>query len=162
MVIDNFSSMSCHKQQVMRTARVVGYVAKVADDNGMELYAASEVAQNPLRCKNSSKVEKGIKKMKTVSGTCDMQRCLDLILDRILVGDKVKPTSIYVYTDGIWEPGAGQVQFTIERAIDYLIDRRQLSPTIMIQFIQFGDDGNGSDRLKYLDDECTKEHKGQR
>ncbi|KAK6719667.1 hypothetical protein SNK05_002799 [Fusarium graminearum] len=161
MVIDNFSSMSCHKQQVMKTARVVGYVAKVADDNGMELYAASEVAQNPLRCKNSSKIEKGIKEMKTVSGTCDMRRCLDMILDRVLVGDKVKPTGIYIYTDGIWELGADRVQFTIQRAIDHLIKCHQPSTTIMFQFIQFGRDSQGSKRLKYLDDECTKQYGGE-
>ncbi|KAM0494684.1 hypothetical protein ACHAP8_008554 [Fusarium lateritium] len=158
MVIDNFSSMKEHKQNVVRTARVVSYVAKVADNDGMELYAASEAARTPLKCKKSSQIETAIANMKTVSGTCDMQRCLNLILERVLVGNKVKPTSIYVYTDGIWEPGADQVKFTIQRAIDYLIRCRQPSSTLMFQFIQFGDNPQGRSRLQFLDDKCTRKH----
>ncbi|KAH7004105.1 kinase-like domain-containing protein [Fusarium venenatum] len=158
MVIDNFSSMKEHKQNVVKTARVVSYVAKVADNDGMELYAASEAARIPLKCKKSSQIETAIANMKTVSGTCDMQRCLNLILERVLVGNKVKPTSIYVYTDGIWEPGADHVRFTIQRAIDYLIKCGQPSSTLMFQFIQFGDNPQGRSRLQFLDDKCTRQH----
>ncbi|VTO83385.1 hypothetical protein SNK03_002774 [Fusarium graminearum] len=161
MAVDNFSSMSNHKQKVMKTARVVGHVAKVADDNSTELYAASEVSKSPLKCETSSKTEKGIKELKTISGTCNVQRCLDLILDRVLVGDKVKPTSIYVYTDGIWEPGVDRVRFTVQRTIDYLIEYRQPSSTLMFQFIQFGHDPQELSRLEYLDDECTRQHGDQ-
>ncbi|KAM0313994.1 hypothetical protein ACHAPQ_011928 [Fusarium lateritium] len=157
MVIDNFSSMKMHRRSVMRTARVISYVAKVADDNGMELYAASEATKKPRVCITSSQIEKAIGKMKTVDGTCNMRKSLDLILDRILVGAKVKPTSIYVYTDGIWEPGADEVRHAIRRAIEYLIECNQPSTTLMFQFIQFGDDAKGSARLGYLDDKCTKE-----
>jgi hypothetical protein len=158
MVIDNFSSMKKHRQSVMRTARVISYVAKVADNNGMELYAASEATKKPRVCLTSSQIEKAISKMKTVNGTCNMRKSLDLILDRILVGTKVKPTSIYVYTDGIWEPGADEVRRAIRRAIDYLIKCNQPSSTLMFQFIQFGDDAEGSARMEYLDDECTRQH----
>jgi hypothetical protein len=158
MVIDNFSSMKNHRQGVMRTARVISYVAKVTDNNGMELYAASEATKKPRVCKTSAQIEKAIGKMKVVNGTCNMWKSLDLILDRILVGRKVKPTSIYVYTDGIWEPGADEVRRAIRRAIDYLIECNQSSSTLMFQFIQFGDDAVGSARLEYLDDQCTRQH----
>ncbi|KIL87932.1 hypothetical protein FAVG1_08814 [Fusarium avenaceum] len=158
MIIDNFSSMKRHRQSVMRTARVISYIAKVADTNGVEVYAASEATKKPRVCITSSQVEKAIGKMKTVNGTCNMWRSLDLILDRILVGAKVKPTSICVYTDGIWEPGVDEVRRAIRRAIDHLIRCNQSSSTLMFQFIQFGNDLEGSARLDYLDDECTRQH----
>ncbi|KAF4439105.1 serine/threonine protein kinase [Fusarium austroafricanum] len=158
MVIDNYSSMKGHKFKVVKTSRVVSYVAKMADDDGMDLYAASEMAKKPRNCKTSSQIEKGAKGMKTVDGTCNMRRCLDSILDRILLGGKVKPTSIYVYTDGKWEPGEDQVKLVIKRAIDYLIKWGQPPSTIMFQFIQFGRLQVGTDRLQYLDDKCKVKH----
>ncbi|KAG5759530.1 hypothetical protein H9Q72_012345 [Fusarium xylarioides] len=157
MLIDNFRSMGPYKPKVVKTARVISYVAKAVDKDGMELYAASEIAKKPRKCKNSSQIEKAINRMPTVDGTCNMRGCLDTILDRVLVGRKVKPTSIYVYTDGVWEPGADQVKFSIKRAIDYLIKCGQPSSTLMFQFVQFGSDTEGTGRLKYLDNKCVRE-----
>ncbi|EWG35899.1 serine/threonine protein kinase [Fusarium verticillioides 7600] len=157
MLIDNFRSMEQYKSDVIKTARVISYVAKAVDEDGMELYAASEVAKKPRICKTSSQIEKAIAKMPTVDGTCNMRGCLDTILDRVLVGRKVKPTSIYIYTDGVWEPGADPVKFSIKRAIDYLIKCGQPSSTLMFQFVQFGSDTEGTGRLKYLDNKCVRE-----
>lgn len=157
MLIDNFKSMRQYMKKVEETARVISYVAKAVDKDGMELYAASEIAKKPQKCKNSSQIEKAITKMPTVDGTCNMRGCLDTILDRVLVGRKVKPTSIYIYTDGVWEPGADQVKFSIKRAIDYLIKCGQPSSTLMFQFVQFGSDTEGTGRLKFLDNKCVRE-----
>ncbi|KAF4333055.1 serine threonine kinase [Fusarium beomiforme] len=159
MLIDNFRSMDQHKAKVMETATVITYFTKAADSSGIEMYAASEIHKAPLICKNSSQIEKGIMKMKTVNGTCNMRRCLDSILDRVLVGGKVKPTSIFICTDGVWEPDADQVKFVIKRAIDYLIKCEQPSSTLTFQFIRFGHDPAGTSRLKYLHNNCTKETK---
>ncbi|KAF5686286.1 serine threonine kinase [Fusarium circinatum] len=155
MLIDNFKSMRQHMKKVAETARVISYVAKTVDKDGMELYAASEIAKKPRICKTSSQIEKAITRMSTVDGTCNMRRCLDTILDRVLVGRKVKPASIYVYTDGVWEPGVDQVKFSIKRAIDYLIKCGQPSSTLMFQFVQFGNDTEGTGRLKFLDNKCA-------
>lgn len=157
MLIDNFKSMQQYRAKVTKTARVISYVAKAVDEDGMELYAASEIAKKPRICKTSSQIEKAIARMPTVDGTCNMRGCLDTILDRVLVGRKVKPTSIYVYTDGVWEPGVDQVKFSIKRAIDYLIKCGQPSSTLMFQFVQFGSDTEGTGRLKFLDNKCIRE-----
>ncbi|KAI1061174.1 hypothetical protein LB506_011616 [Fusarium annulatum] len=156
MLIDNFRSMGPYKPKVIKTARVISYVAKAVDEDGMELYAASEIAKKPRKCKNSSQIEKAITRMPTVDGTCNMRGCLDTILDRVLVGRKVKPTSIYIYTDGVWEPGVDQVKFSIKRAIEYLIKCGQPSSTLMFQFVQFGSDTEGTGRLKFLDNKCVR------
>lgn len=157
MLIDNFKSMGQYRTKVTKTARVISYVAKAVDEDGMELYAASEIIKKPRIYKTSSQIEKAITRMPTVDGTCNMRRCLDTILDRVLVGRKVKPTSIYIYTDGVWESGADQIKFSIKRAIDYLIKCGQPSSTLMFQFVQFGSDREGTGRLKFLDNKCVRE-----
>ena len=157
MIIDDYSSMKPHFERVKMAARVVSYVAKTADDNGMEVYAASETAKRPRICTKSLQVEREISKMKTVEGKCDMGACLNHILDKVLIdGRKVKPTSIYIYTDGAWEPRTN-VERAIYRAIDHLYKRGQSTRTIMLQFVQFGHDPDGTGRLSFLDNECTME-----
>lgn len=156
MIIDDYSSMKPHMERVKMAARVVSYVAKTADYNGMEVYTASEAAKKPRICLTSSQIEKEIGKMKIVEGKCDMGACLNHILDKILIdGKKVKPTSIYIYTDGAWEPHTNVAQ-QVYRAIDHLIKHGQSSKTLMLQFVQFGDDEKGTEHLRFLDDECTK------
>ncbi|KAF4340252.1 serine threonine kinase [Fusarium beomiforme] len=156
MLVDNFSSMDEHKAKAMRTARVISYVAKIADDNGMELFAASETTKKPRICTKSTQIEKAIGRMKTVKGKCDMQKSLGDILDRVLIEGRFRPTSIYIYTDGVWEPGDDRVETLINRAIDFLHAHRYKSSALMFQFIRFGSDTTGTERLKHLDNECKK------
>ncbi|KAM5360453.1 hypothetical protein ACJZ2D_013731 [Fusarium nematophilum] len=159
MLVDNFSSMKPHMDKVCKTARVISYVAKVADDNEMDLYFASDPT-TPLKCSSSTAIESAIRKMKTVEGKCNMRNCLNDILKQAW-GDgvgAVNSTSIYVYTDGVWEPGEDHVDHVIKRAIGQLVEAKEPSSTLMIQFIQFGRDETGSARLRYLDDKCTEVH----
>ncbi|KAF4498672.1 serine threonine kinase [Fusarium agapanthi] len=156
MLIDNFGSMEEHKPKAMKTARVISYVAKIADDNGMEVFAASETTKRPVICTSSGKVEKIIKKMKTVKGKCSMYKCLDDILNRTLVAGQFRPTSIYIYTDGVWEPGDDKVNLLISRAIEFLDSHGYKSSALMFQFIRFGNDPTGTERLDYLDNQCKR------
>ncbi|KAL9574011.1 hypothetical protein ACKAV7_001787 [Fusarium commune] len=156
-IIDNFTSMEPHMEKAKKTARVISYVTKLADHNGMEVFAASETTIGPNICRHSSQVEKAIGNFKTVRGTCRMRKCLDDILNRILVERPFKPTSIYIFTDGVWEPGDDQVEFAVNRATQFLIKHGLPSSAIMFQFIQFGRDAEGAARMKRLDDDCKKE-----
>ncbi|KAF5549962.1 serine threonine kinase [Fusarium napiforme] len=157
MLVDNFGSMEQHKPKAMRTARVISYVAKIADDNGMEVFAASETTKKPATCTSSGKVEKAIKKMKTVKGKCNMQKCLYDILNRVLVPGQFRPTSIYIYTDGVWEPGEDGTKHSISRAIRFLDRHGYNSSALMFQFIRFGNDPIGTERLDYLDNQCKQQ-----
>ncbi|KAF5628942.1 serine threonine kinase [Fusarium sp. NRRL 52700] len=157
ILFDNFKSMDVYKLQAMKTARVISYVAKEADNDGMEVYAASRTFYGPIKCKNSTEVEAAIDRFETVQGTCKLRKCLDNILDRVLRKESFKPTSIYILTDGIWEPGEDQVKFAVNRAIKFLIDHQRPSSAIMFQFVQFGDDQKGKERMRKLDDECKME-----
>jgi hypothetical protein len=146
-----------HKKKAMKTARVISYVAKEADNDGMEVYAASRTAQGPIICKTSSDVESAIGKFKTVEGTCNLRKCLEDILKRVLKEHNFKPTSIYIFTDGIWEPGDDQVKAVIRKAIKFLIKHQLPSSALMFQFVQFGSDPEGELRMKKLDDDCKVE-----
>lgn len=149
--------MQGYKLQAMKTARVISYVAKEADDDGMEVYAASKTYYGPIKCNNSTEVEAAISKLEIVQGTCELRKCLNDILDRVLKKASFKPTSIYILTDGVWAPGEDRVKFAITRAIKFLIDHRLPSSAIMFQFIQFGDDQKGEERMRKLDNECKME-----
>ncbi|KLP16177.1 uncharacterized protein LW94_10633 [Fusarium fujikuroi] len=156
MLVDNFSSMKEHKLKAIRTARVISYIAKNADDDGMEVFAASETTKKPGTCTSSTKVEKAIKKMKTVEGRCNMYKCLDDILFRVLVPGQFRPTSIYIFTDGVWDPGDHKVELLIGRAMDFLDRHGHESSALMFQFIRFGSDPIGTKRLDYLGNQCKR------
>ncbi|KAF4999923.1 hypothetical protein FGRMN_2161 [Fusarium graminum] len=161
-LLDDFESMRTHRQKAMKTARVISYVAKEADNDDMEVYAASRVAKGPITCRNSTEVETVIGKFKTVHGTCNLRQCLDKILNRVLKKNCFKPTSIYIFTDGIWELGDDHVKFAISRAIKFLIEHQLPSSALMFQFVQFGSDPLGEARMKSLDNECKKETEYER
>lgn len=161
MIIDDYSSMKRHMNQVKKVARVISYVAKTADNNGMEVYPASKTAQNPRICQTSSQIEKVIDKMETVDGKCDMGACLEHVFEKLLVnGRRVKHTSIYIYTDGVWEPGTN-VKRVVDAAIEHLEKCGQSTRTLMLQFVQFGHDPEGTEYLRFLDNDCTKKTKSE-
>ncbi|KAF4982069.1 hypothetical protein FDECE_17584 [Fusarium decemcellulare] len=157
MLVDNCASMETHMKQVAKTARVISYVAKVTDDNGMDLYFASDPTQ-PKNCSSSRAIESAIKAEGTVEGECNMFKCLHDILESVWENG-LKPTSIYVYTDGVWESDDDhQVDILIKQSIKRLVDAKKLPSTLMFQFIQFGNDEKGTKRLQDLDDNCTERH----
>lgn len=156
MLIDNFSSMSSHRDAVAKTARAISYVTKVADKDGMDLYLASNTS-TATKCVSSTVLESKIRKVRTVDGMCNLRNCLDDILKPVFQ-HPIKPTSLYVYTDGVWEPGIPEVHLVIKDSIERLVKAGKPPTTLMFQFIQFGDDAEGTERLRYLDDECRETH----
>ncbi|KAH7215358.1 hypothetical protein DER44DRAFT_855670 [Fusarium oxysporum] len=159
LVIDDYESMREHRRNVAETARVISYSVKVSDKDGMDLYFASDSC-NPQKCQNSSDVEAKIRNKVTVSGCCDMKKCLEDVMDQVKANG-TKPTGIYIFTDGIWDPEhKPEVKDVIHESIDLLIKKNAKPADLMFQFIQFGRDTEGSKRLKFLDDGCKRTHRG--
>ncbi|KAM6509941.1 hypothetical protein FALCPG4_017577 [Fusarium falciforme] len=158
ILIDNFYSMRQYQDLVAKTARVISYVTKVADDNGMDLFFASDPTKSQKHT-TSKTVEQAIKRMKIVKGKCHMKNCLLNIMKAVFKGDQntIKPTSIYVYTDAVWED-ANEVASVIKTAIGRLAEVKEDNSTLMFQFIQFGNDEQGTEYLRKLDDECKETH----
>lgn len=61
-----------------------------------------------------------------------------------------RPLSFYVLTDGNWQP-RNEVGPTITSLVEGMRKHRLPKEHVGIQFIRFGDDPNGIDRLNYLD-----------
>ncbi|KAF4460055.1 serine threonine kinase [Fusarium albosuccineum] len=157
MLIDNFASMRRHMDRVAMTARVVSYVTKIADKDGMDLYFASDT-RKPQKCWSSRAIQSAIKSIETVEGNCHMQKCLDDIMNQVWTNG-MKATSIYVFTDGVWDPGDDHgVDMVIRQSINRLVHAGALPTKLMFQFIQFGRNERGTARLKYLDDDCVEMH----
>ncbi|KAJ4171344.1 hypothetical protein NW754_013113 [Fusarium falciforme] len=90
-----------------------------------------------------------------------MKICLLNIIEKVLKSGKngIKPTSIYVYTDGVWE-GVNDVKSVIQKSIGRLAEGKEDPSRIMFQFIQYGNDDQGTARLRELDDKCKEHHHG--
>jgi hypothetical protein len=125
----------------------------------MDLYLASDSC-NPQKCQNSSDVEAKIRNKVTVSGWCDMKKCLEDVMAHVKASG-TKPAGIYIFTDGIWDPERKpEVEDVIHESIDLLIEKNAKPANLMFQFIQFRRDPEGSKRLKFLDDGCKRTRRG--
>ena len=73
---------------------------------------------------------------------------------------KAKPISLYVLTDGVWQPGNGQLNMvasSIKRMVTRLESLGAMSKMVGIQFIRFGNDPIGIQRLRWLDSQLKKD-----
>lgn len=145
--------------KVAKTARVISYLAKEADQDEMDLYFAGDTTKS-IQCRSSSDVESAINKRRNIKGRCNMRKCLNDILRPVWArgGRFMKPTSIYVFTDGVWEPGDDLVGGVINQSIQQLLQASKSAETLMFQFIRFGNDSKGELRLQELDDNFVEHH----
>ncbi|RGP72352.1 serine threonine kinase [Fusarium longipes] len=159
-VIDDCNPLRDYRENIAMTARVIGYTVKVTDTNGMDIFFSS-ASCSPQKCQSSSDVEKTIIGRHPVTGWCDMENCLRNVMKRV-DHDGMKPTSIYIFTDGIWNPTKNNdgVKKIIDDAITSLIEKGKEPRHLMFQFVQFGHDENGYKRLDDLDKNCKRRYNG--
>lgn len=144
---------------------ILAYLVKPYDTNGMELlYTIS--SSPPLKSKDSTTLVRSIERM-TPEGKSDISQKLTLILTQyqsalhqafgaghevVSRARKVKPLSIYILTDGIWQPHCDAqtpIRNIVQKLVQLNLDKKQVG----IQFISFGNDRVGLQRLKELDDD---------
>jgi hypothetical protein len=73
----------------------------------------------------------------------------------------VKPLSLYIFTDGVWQPGYDGVP-PIEALIEKLTALHLPKEQVGIQFIRFGNSEEGIKKLEYLDSGLRKKFGKQR
>ena len=61
-----------------------------------------------------------------------------------------RPLSVYVLTDGVWQPRCG-VKATIRNIVEDLQHHKHLNRKVEIQLIRFGNNEEGMERLAELD-----------
>ncbi|CAG8948909.1 hypothetical protein HYFRA_00002035 [Hymenoscyphus fraxineus] len=166
-LVDDSCSMAPHWDEVMRVFEALSYIVKAQDRDGLDLYfAISDDFHQGV--KKTSFLQERVRwhKPNSRAGKADMNIRLSRILQtytenlqnkkKTLFGKTPKtqkPLSLYILTNGIWEGDNSTVDGTIENAVKKLEDLRKDRLQIGIQFISFGDDVTGLEKLRKLDDE---------
>ena len=162
-LIDDSLSMRKHWDNVIELFSVFAWHAKSLDSDGFEMFFT--LSPRGGKFKNTTRAMTILKSIPQ-----SIPSNIDLSLNKILrkyQGDlerqkerknknsfwpretEVKPLSLYVFTDGAWEgcDAVAPVEAMIEKQKELKLPREQIG----IQFIRFGDDPRGIDRLQYLD-----------
>lgn len=162
-LVDDSLSMKKHWDSVIDLFSVFAWHTKSLDSNGLEMYFT--VSPRKEKFKNTTRAMAILKSIpQSIPSNIDLS--LGKILrnyqgelerqkerknkNRFLSREKdVKPLSLYVFTDGAWEgcDAVAPVEAMIEKQKELRLPREQIG----IQFIRFGDDTRGGERLHYLD-----------
>ena len=160
--------MKEHWDDVIDLFSVFAYIAKRLDDNGLEMYFT--VSEHKQTFKRTSPAVSHLKAMRpSTSSNIDIR--LGSILGKYQAAlerqrertgsfwpreKHVKPLSLYVFTDAAW-PGCdavAPVEAMIEKLKYLMLPKEQVG----IQFIRFGNNPIGIERLKYLDSGLRKKY----
>lgn len=153
-----------HWNDVIRTFKALGYLVKSVHPNGIELFLTS------MPWKSEGKRKKARKKLisflegcanQSDSGNCNMEDSLGRILEQVKSSlSAQRYFNVYIFTDAVWEPSE-EIVCGVDVPIRSLVTemkRLNLMRThLALQFIRFGDDEIGRNRLRYLDDDLGKE-----
>ncbi|CAN9134019.1 unnamed protein product [Alternaria alternata] len=166
-LIDDSASMQQHWKEVKKVFEALAYLVKLMDPDGIELRFANS-CEHDGREKNRNGLIRKFERVKP-GGQCQMGIALNKILPnyyqtqnkRVSWSFRVEekpPANIYILTDGVWSQGP-ECLSTVQEHIIGLVN--QLSATgklehVGIQFIRFGDDEVGKQRLDILDNDKMK------
>ena len=158
-LIDNAESMDAHWSQVKRVFGLLSYMVRDCDPNGLDLYFTN--TSKTFKSRNMSTLM-GELGTRTPKGLPDMRsRFGDIIekyrskfgkrkLKSLFRESDPRKLSLYVLTDGVWQPKI-DLTTTIRTLVSSLEDHKLTNKQIGIQFIRFGNDTNGINRLQELD-----------
>ena len=161
--------MKAYWEDVISFFHVFAYFTKKLDKNGLEM--CFTVSTKKVKFRDTKKAVACLKNTRH-----DVPSDIDMRLGQILgnyqkdiesekekkhaifskLSKPVKPLSLYVLTDGAW-PQTNAVA-PIEEMILQKLPKKQVG----IQFIRFGNDSTGIDRLEYLDSGLRKKYGKER
>jgi hypothetical protein len=141
-----------HKLEVSKMADLLVYALKGFDSDGIDMHLS--VARTKRTITKSSQLSQFLAKS-SFMGQCNMAHCVGQIFEayKEKISKKakdLKPASIYILTDAIWQPRC-EVDTQITDFVKFLVDQGQWSRQIGIQFIRFGNDESSRLRLEALD-----------
>ncbi|KAK9770031.1 putative Kinase-like domain-containing protein [Seiridium cardinale] len=168
--IDDTHTMLAYREELLRAFTALSYLAKLIDQDGIELIFAS----NPRKIWKKSKTKELLKILEShefVQESGMMEDKLGELLDHKISErlpltfrkhqipiSKKKEVSIFILTDACWDndipelPNAAGVKAPIERLMNKIENKGLNRTQVMIQFIRFGDNENGKRYLDLLDD----------
>ena len=159
--------MRAHQDELEALFEALAYLLKESDPDGLEMYFT--MTDESYRAKSSCKLMKYLKnhnppidrsniRTRLIRIVGEYQRRLN---DQLQSGrnrrlsftrtpGQVRPQSLYVFTDGIWQPSS-DITDIVENLVKSLTDHRLPPEQFGIQFIRFGNDIEGIERLARLD-----------
>jgi hypothetical protein len=160
-LIDDSTSMRRHWENVLKVFETVPYIVKEADPDGFDLWFTGP--GKPLKkCRDTTAPLRAVETRKQ-QGTTDINDKLDRIFDDHIealkkprtglfarLSKSVKPLSLYVFTDGVWEKDCNPGPL-VENFVRQLESLGKVKGKVGIQFISFGKDPVGLERMELLD-----------
>lgn len=165
--------MKKHWKDAKRLVKALGYLVKESGRDGMDLYFTN--SSEEAHCGDTSTLMSTLNSVTPGSYKCDMKRALGMVLEKYypenmkiqeekwspFLDSRKKKTknekrgvNIYVLTDGVWQerpqPFCG-VENPIKTMVEKLEAHYSLGYHVGIEFISFGSDPVGIQRLKQLD-----------
>jgi serine/threonine protein kinase len=177
-LIDDSASMRDYWGSVMWVFHALAYLVKKEEPDGIDMYLANTPLERHHNDHTKDLVKK-LQRV-APQGACDMKEALSHILKTSGPGTDKSPSkprhrfrrslsslpesptsanenrglSVYVLTDGVWNHAPGEVcgvEQPIKQFVSKLSKDGELNLKVGIQFIQFGNDKIGSERLGLLD-----------
>ncbi|TVY91861.1 Serine/threonine-protein kinase [Lachnellula willkommii] len=167
-LIDDSVSMKPHWDKtddspgVVKVFEALSYLVKETDDDGIDLLFTVSGERVSDR-KSTTKLVQLVKEREHQGNTDINLRVNGLFEDykaefnkrkNLFSKDlkKVKPLSLYIFTNGVWEEGSDLSEI-IRRLVRKLEDVGRTREQVGIEFISFGADPVGLKRMEYLDSE---------
>jgi hypothetical protein len=161
MFFDDSASMRNHWIEVKELAEILVYMMKKYDDDGLDVYTT--ISRRKEKVRDAAALVRVLDKVEP-QGQSDFPGVLQEFIapylrslncpekERSLLRHhkRVKPLSIYVFTDGVWQSDSDATD-AIRRITETLDARGFDRSQILFQFIGFGNDQEGSERLATLD-----------
>lgn len=136
---------------VAKVFEALSYLVKEADDDGIDLYFTGDITGYHKK-HTSSLVE--IVSKRPRQGESDMYMTLQRILNgyrsKLHKNQDQQPVSVYILTDGVWQTNT-DLRPLITSFDSFLAGGYRDGLQLGIQFIRFGDDRKGIERLQKLD-----------
>ncbi|KAL9633347.1 MAG: hypothetical protein Q9164_004751 [Protoblastenia rupestris] len=160
-LIDNSESMKPHMAAIKQVIELLAYILKDSDPTGLVLhFTQSNYKRNAY---NSTELVKTIDREK-FAGITDMRFGLSQILAEYKNGlgglevqektlfrrKRQMPISLYIFTDGIWQPESDVAPILLD-LVKQMEERDLPKEYVGIQFIRFGEDRLGIERLDHLE-----------
>lgn len=170
ILIDDSGSMRGHKSEMLTLLDILTYILKSKDPNKMELLFTMDRSDECLQ-KHSTPLVNTVKRHfdrveSSTSRMSNMERRLEIfvkayiqklkgesktgVLGRLHNHASIRPISIYILTDAEWQPYSDAAE-PIRELVGALDELEKPKEQVSVQFIQFGDDPRGTERLKKLD-----------
>ena len=165
-ILDNTESMKVHRKTIIDIIELLPYMLKNSDPDGIDMHFTKSSRQLKSKKKTKALIE-AVKEERFV-GTSNIAILLNQIFEdykaklssgpqpshsffrRTYTTRRPRPLNVYTLTDGMWEPRC-DIEPIIRALVMNLRERGLPKDQIGIQFIRFGDEREGKEKLEHLD-----------